>query len=181
MDIKDRKKELRREVKALKALMDEASRDVASRVIMADLESSAEFRTAETVLAYWSMPDEVGTHEAIASWAAVKRVVLPVVAGDVLELREYRPSCMVEGYRGILEPSPESSAVLPSEVDLAIVPGVAFTPDGCRMGRGKGFYDKLLPELQCPLFGVAFSCQIFDAIPVESHDSKLDKVFTDAK
>lgn len=146
--------------------------------IWQQLESLKEFKDAASVLAYWSMPSEVSTHLFICRWYGKKRIFLPRVAGDVLEIREYDPDKMVEGYRGIMEPSKE--AVTATEVDLAIVPGMAFDASGNRLGRGGGFYDRLLPLLHCPKVGVCRSHQFVEEVPVQPWDSKVDIVVTPA-
>lgn len=155
--------------------------------ILNELEKLGEFRDAGCVLAYMSMPGEVQTHEYLDRWhAAGKRVVLPKVRGEALALREYDPARLVSGYRGILEPSDEAAAVEPSEIELAVVPGVAFSfqkgPDGkerfYRLGRGGGFYDRLLPGLGCPLVGVCYPFRLVDALPLDEWDMPLDLVLS---
>ena len=67
------------------------------------------------------------------------------------------------------------------EIDLIIVPGVAFDRRGGRTGHGKGYYDKLLEHarLDTPLVALAFECQMFDEIPMQEHDVFMDKVVTE--
>lgn len=153
--------------------------------IMSELERLEQFRSASCVLAYMSMPGEVQTPDYVARWrAAGKRVVLPRVVGETLELREYDPALTVSGYRGIPEPSEAAPLVSPSEVGLAVVPGVAFSfqkgPDGVerfyRLGRGGGFYDRLLPMLDCPLVGVCYPFRFVDNLPLDEWDMPLDLV-----
>jgi 5-formyltetrahydrofolate cyclo-ligase len=68
------------------------------------------------------------------------------------------------------------------ELDLVVVPGVAFDRAGGRMGHGKGYYDKLLEHARpdTPLVALAFECQLFPEIPAEAHDVFMDKVVTEA-
>ena len=70
----------------------------------------------------------------------------------------------------------------PSLPDVVVVPGVAFTPDGHRVGQGGGWYDRFLPQLRpaCTTIGVCFREQVVDAVPVEPHDVAVDVVVTDA-
>ena len=63
-------------------------------------------------------------------------------------------------------------------LDLALVPGIGFTLDGGRLGRGKGYYDRLLAEVPVMKCGVAFECQIADEFPLESHDVQLNCILT---
>ena len=149
-----------------------------SDLIWERIETISGFEDSDIVLLYWSIPGEVDTHEFIRRWHGKKKVVPPRVTGDVLELREYSPGYMVEGYRGILEPSGEAPLVRADEIGFAIVPGMAFDVRGGRLGRGKGYYDRLLPSLGCIKAAVAFPHQIVDAVPMERHDVRMDMVIT---
>lgn len=137
---------------------------------------------ARTVLLYHALPDEVDTQmlieEALRCQPA-KRVLLPVVVGDDLELREYDGQ-MQMGAFGILEPSRQSVLFTDyNAIDLAVVPGMAFDAQGHRLGRGKGYYDKLL--CQCPdvnKVGICFDYQYVEEVPSEPHDILMDGVVT---
>lgn len=153
----------------------ESDAEVASR-IGGTLEALPLFAAARTVLLYSSLYGEVPTGEWIRKWSASKRIVLPKVKGDILELREYSPSSIVSGYLGIVEPSDEAPLVGASEIDLAIVPGVAFDSAGGRLGHGRGFYDRLLPQLKCCKIGVALPFRIVGKVPSEERDVKMDLV-----
>lgn len=69
----------------------------------------------------------------------------------------------------------------PAWPDVVVVPGLAFTPAGDRLGQGGGWYDRFLPRLrpECVTVGVAFAEQIVDVLPVEAHDVRVDRVVTD--
>lgn len=132
----------------------------------------------QTVLLYHSLPDEVETHQLIQALAAEgKKVLLPTIAGTELELHEYTcgDSLSTSNLFGIKESQGPLFTSYP-QIDLAIIPGVAFTRQGDRLGRGKGFYDRLLPQLHCPLIGLAFPFQIIDSIPCEPHDIRMTEV-----
>jgi 5-formyltetrahydrofolate cyclo-ligase len=79
------------------------------------------------------------------------------------------------GAFGILEPTGEVFLDY-NQIELAIVPGMAFDKAGHRLGRGKGYYDRLLPNLHCPKIGLALPCQIADEIPTEEWDIFMDEV-----
>lgn len=89
--------------------------------------------------------------------------------------RELQP-----GYIGLSEPLPGSPAIPPADLDVIIVPGLAFTRDGCRLGKGGGFYDRYLARdgVKALLLGVAFSCQILEKIPCAPLDKRVNEVFT---
>ena len=172
ISIKDKKKRLRRRIRGSVA---DVARDVS---IWEQLESLPEFVSARSVLLYWSMPSEVNTHSFLERWYGRKSLYLPRVAGQMLEIREYIPEDLQAGYRGIMEPSSQAPQV--SAVDLAVVPGMAFDAKGNRLGRGGGFYDRLLPSMTCPKVGVCRMEQLVDEVPVQEWDQKVDIVITPA-
>jgi 5-formyltetrahydrofolate cyclo-ligase len=88
------------------------------------------------------------------------------------------------GVFGILEPRKESARIFnPEEIDLVIVPGVAFDEHRNRIGFGAGFYDRFLESVRpsCAKIGIAFEFQIYDEVPVEEHDIPLDLVITEKR
>ncbi|MDE5999665.1 MAG: 5-formyltetrahydrofolate cyclo-ligase [Bacteroidaceae bacterium] len=133
-----------------------------------------------TILLYHSLPDEVETHTLIRTLHAEgKKVLLPTVVGDMLELHLYAGEQALS--TGASYGIQESSGGLFTDygsIDLAIIPGMAFTKEGDRLGRGKGYYDRLLPQLSCPLIGIAFPFQILPSIPCEPHDIRMEDVIT---
>ncbi|MBO7510260.1 MAG: 5-formyltetrahydrofolate cyclo-ligase [Bacteroidales bacterium] len=163
--------------------------------IWAQVESSDAFRRARTVLLYASLPDEVPTEGVLTRWSQGdfgapssvgpvpagpgKTLVLPLVEGESLRLKTYHPAAVQPGYQGILEPLPSCPDIAPEAIDFAIIPGRAFTPDGWRLGRGKGFYDRLLPTLvNARKVGVAFPYQRVEQLPLAPWDIRLDAVYT---
>ena len=161
-----------------------------SNAIMAQVEQLPAFQKATVVLLYWSMADEVQTHDFVNRWYQDKVLLLPCVDGDNLRLRQYTgPECMVAGEQfGIGEPaSRDRMGAAGSDewtdldsIKLIIVPGVAFDHQGNRMGRGRGFYDRLLKSTPMAFkVGVAYNFQLLDTIPVEDHDVKMDYVISE--
>ena len=116
-----------------------------SGLIMEQVQQLPAFRKAKVVLLYWSMADEVQTHDFVEKWYRDKVLLLPCVDGDDLVLRQYTgPECLVAGEQfGIGEPTGPVWDNLES-VELIVVPGVAFDRRNNRMGRGRGFYDRML-------------------------------------
>lgn len=153
-----------------------------SEAVMRRVEELAEFRRAKVVLLYWSMADEVQTHAFVERWYREKTLLLPCVQGDDLVLRQYTgPECMVSGEQfGIGEPTgPEWTDL--DAVELIVVPGVAFDSEGNRMGRGRGFYDRLLKSTpRAAKVGVAYDFQLLDHIATEPHDVRMDRVITES-
>lgn len=147
--------------------------------IIAALEAHPAFRAANVVLLYHSLSDEVDTHECLQRWSDKKCVLLPVVKGNDLELRRYTgPSDLAIGAYGIEEPTGEAFTEY-EKIDFIAVPGVAFDRKGNRLGRGKGYYDRLLPRIpQAFKAGICFPFQLVNEIPAEQFDVCMDEIIT---
>lgn len=172
------KQELRKKIRAAKKAVPFCEKLSRSRDILSKVEALNEFVQADVVLLYWSMDDEVQTHEFVEKWHKEKVVLLPCVDGDELRLRQYTGAdCMQKGEQfGIGEPTGKEYTDLWS-IDAIIVPGVAFDKAGHRMGRGRGFYDRLLTSTpNAYKIGVCFDFQMVESVPVEPHDVMMDKV-----
>lgn len=175
------KAEIRKQVRALKKeipLEEKIRRSLPILEKVSDLES---FRKTSTVLLYWSMDDEVYTQDFVRQWYKQKCLLLPCVDGDDLLLRQYTgPESMQPGPQfGIPEPIGQVFTEL-EKVEMIVVPGVAFDRSRNRMGRGRGFYDRLLKSTPNAIkVGVAFDFQIFDTIPVEPFDVPMDIVVSE--
>lgn len=140
------------------------------------------------MLFFVSFRSEVSTHEMIREASTEgKRIVLPRVAtGKRLELFEIKniDRELTPGLLGILEPVPsQSRKVPPVEIDLVIVPGIAFEPRGYRLGYGRGYFDRLLAELDpsTTTIGLGFELQIVKALPVSTHDIPVQKIVTEKR
>lgn len=151
-----------------------------SKKIAEKLEQHSLFKKANTIFIYWSLPDEVYTHDLIKRWNGKKKFILPKINGNQLELREFtgEDKLNTENAFHIGEPTGEILNDL-TLINLAIVPGLAFTTYGARLGRGKGFYDRTLPLLpKAAKLGLAYPFQLVDEIPTEANDIFLDQVIT---
>lgn len=150
-----------------------------SAEILAALEAHPAFRAATTVLLYHSLKDEVDTHEFIRNWSREKRILLPVVVGDDLELRLYTgPEDLKPGAYDIEEPTGELFTDY-ADIDFIAVPGVAFDRNGNRLGRGKGYYDRLLPRIPSAYkAGICFPFQLVEEVPAEPFDIRMDEIIT---
>jgi len=149
--------------------------EISGRIMQA-VERMDEFVRSHDVALYWSLPDEVRTHAFAERWSASKRIWLPVMRGERLSLRRFTGRDALTAARfGILEPSSRQE-IAPEAVDLIVVPGMGFDARGNRLGRGKGFYDRLLAAEGALKVGVCFDFQFFDRIPVEPHDRPVDRV-----
>ena len=147
-----------------------------------------EFGRAKTVMFYVDVRDEVRTRFDLANaLQSGKRIVVPYCVEGALALFHLKDINELEtGMYGVLEPRHELRSLSQrkveiDELDLIMVPGVAFDPQGNRLGHGKGYFDKLLEHAQpnTALVGIAFNCQVFSEIPMETHDVAMDKVVTE--
>ena len=166
-------------MRQLNRALDSRQRLRASAAIFSAVERLPEFRAARTVAVFAALPDEPATDEVLARWASARRVVLPRVEGDAMRFYACRPDALVFGAFGILEPQGERPCPA-GEIDLVVCPGVAFTADGRRLGRGRGYYDRYLgdPAFRGFRVGVCYAHQLVDDLPVEPHDVRMDRVIT---
>ena len=179
-----KKKELRKMISARKKECPIEERIRRSSSVIKNLCALPEFKAAKNVLFYWSMADEVFTQEIVPEIARSKNVFLPVVKGDDLLIKKFTAEkSLVDGESfAIPEPDDAAEEVSVDEIDFVVVPGVAFDLEGGRMGRGKGFYDRLLSKAtgKGPYkAGICFDFQIVDEVPREPHDIIMDKVVSE--
>ena len=178
MTIVEEKKELRRLIRQRKKEQPNNERLLQSEAVFKLIEQEPSFVEASCVMAYWSLSDELETHRFVEKWYKKKKILLPLVVGGELELRQYTgPECMVVGPSfGILEPANGPMASI-AEVDFIVVPGVAFDSNLNRMGRGGGYYDKTLVTTTAFRAGVCLDIQVVEKVPTEPFDLKVDKLF----
>ena len=173
----DDKRQTRQRIKRLISVMTPEQKAAQSADVWQRLEQNEAFINATDILAYWSMDDEVQTPQFIDKWtAAGKRFYLPSIQGDDLIVKRYEGALKPGEQFGIPEPDGEQVSDL-SPITLILVPGRAFDAQGNRMGRGRGFYDRLLPQLPHALkAGVCFDCQKLPSVPTDENDIKMDFV-----
>lgn len=173
------KKEIRTLIRKLKGRLTDTDRLAKSERALRLVESIGQFESARNVLVYHSLPDELSTNSFIDRLAGTKNLFLPRVSGDTLEVLPYNPAGLQSGAFDIMEPV-GNDVVDVDMMDAVIVPGVAFDRMGNRVGRGKGYYDRLLaghPDLL--LIGVGYDFQLIDSLEAEPHDIRMDYIVTD--
>ncbi len=174
------KAELRKRIRQQKKETPLSFLEDESEDLMQKIEQHPRFLDARTVLLYYSLPDEVFTHQLVERWYREKEILLPVVSGDELILHRYvGKEDLREGSFGIWEPTGEPFTAYET-IGFVLVPGMAFDVHGNRLGRGKGFYDRLLPKLtDAYRLGVCFSFQYLDyEIPHDHFDCRMNEVLS---
>ncbi|MBC7344676.1 MAG: 5-formyltetrahydrofolate cyclo-ligase [Clostridia bacterium] len=181
------KKELRKAMVCRRNMLEDEVVREKSLIITDKVASLPEYQAARLVMAYVSFRQEVDTSFIITrALAGGKKVVVPVTdrrAKDLVpsEIYDY-PSELAPGTFGIMEPRPEvRRPVDPAEIDLVLVPGIAFDRRGNRLGYGGGFYDRFLRKLRPGVAkaALAYSFQVVEKIDAEPHDLPLDLIITE--
>ncbi|PKQ38061.1 MAG: 5-formyltetrahydrofolate cyclo-ligase [Actinobacteria bacterium HGW-Actinobacteria-1] len=177
------KSEMRLRARAARRAVMPEQREAASHAVTEALLALPEMVAARAVLVYGSMPEEVDTAELIESlWSRGVRVALPRVRGrrDLQLHWHERDRELCIGAYGLKEPCPKAPEALPSEIDLVVVPGVAYDLECRRLGLGAGYYDTLLAEMRgtAVTVGVAFDEQLAREVPCGAHDERVDVLVT---
>jgi 5-formyltetrahydrofolate cyclo-ligase len=134
-------------------------------------------RVAHTAMAYLSFRSEVDLRALFESLSGV-RWVMPRVAGRRMTAHLYDRERLVRHRFGMWEPAPELPQVEPTEIDVVLVPGVAFDRSGGRLGFGGGYYDRFLPATGALRVGISHSLCLADELPCDAHDARMDWVVT---
>lgn len=172
------KKELRQQIRQKKRAMDESEIEAASARLGELFLASEQYRQAKTVYGYLPYNQEVRTTPMLErALQDGKRVAVPKIFGDEMKFIYLTDLSQVEkGYAGIPEPI-EDGPVADDPDALVLMPGMAFTKNGDRMGYGGGFYDKFLAcEPGHPTIALCYGFQIVDQIPTEDYDIPVDLV-----
>jgi 5-formyltetrahydrofolate cyclo-ligase len=184
--IKKQKAGLRKEIRATLKRISPAARDAASAQLCARLMEQSFWKDAASILFFAPLPDEADV------WPLLEKAM---AIGKIAALPRFDPAngsytaCRIQnlqnefvtGKFGIREPGPGCVDIPLTQIDLVLVPGVAFDLRGNRLGRGRGFYDRLLAETRGVRCGIAFEEQIAGAVPAQEHDLKMNLILTPAR
>lgn len=174
------KADLRRRIRALLNLSPEERAEKSSRLCAA-LVASALWRESRTIALFAAQSAEPDL-DLLWPHAASRRLCFPRVAGTELDfLPVENPAQLVASRWDLREPPQGAAAAELAEIDLILVPGVAFTAAGQRLGRGGGYYDRFLakPQVRAVKIGVCFEVQLAGELPVEAHDQRVDFILTE--
>ena len=186
-NIKTQKAEIRKEILGILRSQDHASRSERSRRIQDKFLSSDEYRASKVILAYVSMASEVDTSYIIErSLEDGKKVAVPyidtlnqeIVASELISIDN-----LVDGPYGTKEPqNGPARAIEFEEIELIVIPAIAYDRNNMRLGRGKGYYDRFLSDERLSSskkIGLAFHFQVVDLLPSDPHDVPVTRVITD--
>ncbi|MFC1549012.1 5-formyltetrahydrofolate cyclo-ligase [Candidatus Omnitrophota bacterium] len=185
--IKKEKEEIRKEIIGRLRDQSPSLREERSMKIQEKLLESDEFRSSKTVMIYVSLPSEVNTDQLIKeALKQGKRVAAPYIEPDKETIAASALTAiedLEEGPFGIYQPKEGCARTISlKEIDLVVVPAIAYDKKNMRLGRGKGFYDSFLASedlCSSKTIGLAFHFQITDALPANDHDRAVDRVITD--
>ncbi|MGB4593929.1 MAG: 5-formyltetrahydrofolate cyclo-ligase [Coriobacteriia bacterium] len=177
------KSTLRLRARAARRAITPELRDSASAAAAQAVLALPEMRGVRTVAAYGAMPEEIDADPLIrALWDRGIRVALPRVVDNMTVTLHWheRGRKLCKGPFGLREPCPDAPLVSPDEIDLFVVPGVAFDDSCNRLGMGGGYYDRLLAGLtrDVPVVGIAYDEQIVPAVPCSENDRSVDVLCT---
>ena len=183
-NLPEEKKVLRKELKRLRAGIPFAARESIDRQIAHRLMQQEAFLSAGTIFIYYSVGEEVSTHEVIAQALAMGKIVtLPRVrASHIMDAVRYTGDAgeRMSVFHGIPEPV-DGEIYAPREIDLAVVPCLACTAAGVRLGYGGGFYDHWLENFEGCALVLCRDEFVYPSLPAEEHDRKVDGIVTERR
>jgi 5-formyltetrahydrofolate cyclo-ligase len=175
------KSKLRRECLGFRKTLGAEIRAQASLAICARIEAWSVFQQSQTILSYMPIKSEVDLTPLLARHPQ-KRWALPRIIPEEshsMVFHEYDPDRIIRHSFGMAEPSPDSPVIHPAEIELALVPGVAFDRRGFRLGYGGGYFDRFLENFQGVSAGIVFQALLLGAVPRAAHDIAMQWVVTE--
>lgn len=181
-DIASRKAALRKEIRAKRRSLGDEEVCAASKAAAEKFMELDAVKKARLILSYMPAKNELDVRRINTALTALGKQVAYPLCVENGGLRLYVPEtadALRPGSYGILEPDPAmSSEVFPADLDLIIVPAVAFTSDCMRLGQGGGYYDRLLEKTSAVTVGIGYDFQLLPELPIEEHDKALDIIVT---
>jgi 5-formyltetrahydrofolate cyclo-ligase len=179
----DSKEEIRKYILNKKENLSENEKKDLDELIFNNIINCPWFLEAKVIFSYVSFEKEVDTHRIIKhAFSLGKKVCVPKVISRAKGMKALYIESLEEltkGKMGILEPSESKEALAIDDIDMAIVPGVAFDNSGGRLGYGGGFYDRFFIDAKVKKIALAYEFQILKAVPKEKHDILMDKIITE--
>ena len=184
--ISEQKKALRKNMRSRRVSMSKEDRDIASHKIVFNLLENPIYKSADIIMAYSSMPEEIQLNELFDNaFANDKTLAIPLIIGRGTMRPVFLPTVedLVVGDFGIMTVRQDKRQFVEFEdIDCVIVPGAAFDRQGNRLGLGGGYYDRFLQRVpNAKRVALAFDYQLLEAVPAEPHDAKMDIIITESE
>ena len=183
MDIVEKKRALRAEIRARERALDADYKAESSAAICRALADLPEFEAAKAVFAFAGLAREIDTRDFLReTLARGKTLLLPRCEPErqmaLCAVRDLETD-LEPGAMGILEPKRFCPVLQPEDADFAVVPCTTFDRAGNRLGQGGGYYDRILPRLRCPAVCICRERLLADAVPTEPHDLRCTLYLTE--
>ena len=179
----DSKSKIRTKVLKFRNSLSPSDRVLRDARIATNLESLDCFQKARHILFFWSVKGETDTHAVIEKIIGEKQLYLPVTRGKshMQAIPIHKPLRLKVGHEGIPEPTEQDpNSFFDHQVELVVVPGVAFDPKGNRLGMGKGYYDRYLASVPHAIrVALAYEEQVLDHLPKDAYDVPVHFIVTD--
>jgi len=179
----DQKARRRKQCKAIRKELGDETRRAASHAICARLVGWDIFQNAKTILTYMPMRTEVDLRSLFTEFPEKRWLIPRILPGEEgrMVFHPYDPDNLILHPFGMVEPAQHLPQVSPSEVQLVLVPGLAFDHSGWRLGYGGGFYDRFLAGFEGVSVGIVFQALLLDMLPHDEYDVPVDWVVCEGK
>ena len=184
--ISEQKQALRKEMRSRRVSMSKEDRNIASHKIVSNLLNNSIYKSATTIMAYSSMPEEIQLNELFDNaFANDKILAIPLIIGRGTMCPVFLPTVedLVVGDFGIMTVRQDKRQFVEfDDIDCVIVPGAAFDRNGNRLGLGGGYYDRFLQHVpNAKRVALSFDYQLLETVPAEPHDAKMDIIITESE
>ncbi len=178
-NITSTKRQLRQKSKRIRSSLTEDACLHASTAICDHIENWDVFSASQTILTYMPMQNEVDLTPLLERHPRKRWAIPRILPGNQMAFHVYDPSKLILHDYGMREPSPDCPAIPPEEIDLALVPGLAFDSQGWRLGFGGGFYDRFLCDYEGVTLGITYQSLFFEHVPYGEYDIPMNFVVTE--
>jgi 5-formyltetrahydrofolate cyclo-ligase len=173
------KQQLRKTSKQIRSGIEEIDQAAASQLICNHIERWEVFQQAEVILTYLPFKGEVDLTSLLSDFPGKVWAAPRIKSDGLMDFHQYDPERLVRHSFGMLEPAPDCPTITPDQVQLALVPGLAYDRQGWRLGYGGGFYDRFLAHFQGVTAGITYQALLLDDIPHAGHDIPMQYVITE--
>jgi len=181
LTIPEQKSNLRKDCRQIRQALDSVFRAQAGQAICEQIAGWTVFQKAQVVLSYMPVKSEVDLRP-LFELHPEKRWVLPRILPDHgLRFHPYDPQRLVFHSFGMAEPDPELPIVSTQEIELVLVPGLAYDRQGWRLGYGGGYFDRFLKEFHGTSLGVVYEALLLEELPRDEHDMPMQWLVTEKK